>query len=649
VPSTSVSSITTNGIQKGDQEETEYQNEIEIPITSETHNNDNPSTPASHENSRDLSGSDFQSPRELLSHLVPNVDLSKIPPSFDDFDICRLVYQIMSSNNRNHHTTTIDFDSLELPTDLTALNSASAISSLFLQPREKLLNLNTIEQCVDLIHQSKNIIVLTGAGCSVSCGIPDFRSRDGIYARLKLDYPDLPDPQSMFDINYFEHDPRPFFKFAKEIYPGQFRPSISHMFVKKLEDHGKLLRNYTQNIDTLEQVAKIQNVIQCHGSFNTATCTSCKYQVNSEYIKERIFNQEIPYCDRCVSNQNSVAVDSNSAESTETGLPSAGILKPDIVFFGEGLPEQYHNSINDDKNKCDLLIVIGSSLKVKPVANIPHMLPKNIPQILINRESLKHMNFDVELLGDCDVIIQELLLRLEAKKQNEIDALWSDICLVKSQLEKIENEEAEQIVFHNYNNNNPNTSVASENSSIMDDSFSLLNNTKILTRDYLKENSFFYLRPSVYVFHGAELSLRFAKKKLRRLRKKYNMYQKSINGNDFIDLNINEDENSNDDTNQAKNENQANNNPETSENNQESSSNAVVNKKKSFLGDIYKDLEDEDDSDDSFSGDFDDSEDEEDDFDEEDDSDEDEKEDETGEDQHEDLSAEQDKTEPTIN
>ena len=90
-------------------------------------------------------------------------------------------------------------------------------------------------------------------------------------------------------------------------------------------------------------------------------------------------------------------------------------MKPDIVFFGEGLPESYHQSINLDKNKCDLLIVIGSSLKVKPVANIPHLLEKNVPQILINRESLKHMNFDIELLGDCDVIINEILLRLDQR------------------------------------------------------------------------------------------------------------------------------------------------------------------------------------------------------------------------------------------
>lgn len=88
--------------------------------------------------------------------------------------------------------------------------------------RKRLPNINTIEHVVNLIKASKNIIVLTGAGVSVSCGIPDFRSRNGVYSRLAIDFPDLPDPQAMFDIKYFNTDPRPFFKFAREIYPGGY-------------------------------------------------------------------------------------------------------------------------------------------------------------------------------------------------------------------------------------------------------------------------------------------------------------------------------------------------------------------------------------------------------------------------------------------
>ncbi|KAG7165969.1 NAD-dependent protein deacetylase sirtuin-1-like [Homarus americanus] len=306
--------------------------------------------------------------------------------------------------------------------------------------REKLRHINTIEDVVRLMKSCRKIIVLTGAGVSVSCGIPDFRSRDGIYARLAIDFPDLPDPQAMFDIHYFRRDPRPFFKFAREIYPGQFTPSLCHRFIRLIEQHNKLLRNYTQNIDTLEQVAGIENVIQCHGSFATATCQRCNHRVNAQGIKEDIFSQRIPRCTQCDTNEENghedlmvkeeipnVSQDEpvNTQQDTTSSIhlmphrppdspqfPPQPIMKPDIVFFGEGLPDEFHDKMAEDKDECDLLIVIGSSLKVRPVALIPSSVPSHVPQILINREPLRHLTFDVELLGDCDVIINELCHRL---------------------------------------------------------------------------------------------------------------------------------------------------------------------------------------------------------------------------------------------
>ncbi|KAJ8417957.1 hypothetical protein AAFF_G00136660 [Aldrovandia affinis] len=281
-----------------------------------------------------------------------------------------------------------------LPPDLDDMTLWQIIINISEPPkRKKRKDLNTLEDVVRLLHESKRILVLTGAGVSVSCGIPDFRSRDGIYARLAKDFPDLPDPQAMFDIEYFRRDPRPFFKFAKEIYPGQFQPSPCHKFISMLDKEEKLLRNYTQNIDTLEQVAGVRRIIQCHGSFATASCLICKYKVDCEAIRQDIFNQVVPHCPRC------------------SDFPLA-IMKPDIVFFGENLPEQFHRAMKRDKDEVDLLIVIGSSLKVRPVALIPSSIPHEVPQILINREQLPHLNFDVELLGDCDVIVNELCHRL---------------------------------------------------------------------------------------------------------------------------------------------------------------------------------------------------------------------------------------------
>jgi len=113
-------------------------------------------------------------------------------------------------------------------------------------------------------------------------------------------------------------------------------------------------------------------------------------------VKEDIMKQKIPLCTSCPGNP-------------------AAIMKPDIVFFGEGLPNEFHKAIEEDRAKADLVIVMGSSLKVKPVAHIPNLVPPDIPQILINREPLQHMQYDVELLGDCDLIIAELCNRLNWK------------------------------------------------------------------------------------------------------------------------------------------------------------------------------------------------------------------------------------------
>ncbi|XP_075698804.1 NAD-dependent protein deacetylase sirtuin-1 [Rhinoderma darwinii] len=313
-------------------------------------------------------------PRTILKDLLPE---SVAPPDLDDMTLWQIVINILSDPPK----------------------------------RKKRKDINTIEDAVRLLLESKKIMVLTGAGVSVSCGIPDFRSRDGIYARLAVDFPDLPNPQAMFDIEYFRKDPRPFFKFAKEIFPGQFKPSLCHKFIAMLDKEGKLLRNYTQNIDTLEQVAGIQRIIQCHGSFAMASCLICKGKVDCETVREDIFNQIVPCCPRCPPDE-----------------PLA-IMKPDIVFFGENLPEEFHRAMKYDKDEVDLLIVIGSSLKVRPVALIPSSIPHEVPQILINREPLPHLHFDIELLGDCDVIINELCQRLGGK--------YTELCISSLKLSQI--------------------------------------------------------------------------------------------------------------------------------------------------------------------------------------------------------------------
>ena len=86
--------------------------------------------------------------------------------------------------------------------------------------------------------------------------------------------------------------------------------------------------------------------------------------------------------------------------------PLRPVMKPDITFFGQDLPEAFYDALQEDCEKADLVVVIGSSLKVSPVARIPEMVEPDVPQILINREPLPHMDFNAELLGNCDSILQ---------------------------------------------------------------------------------------------------------------------------------------------------------------------------------------------------------------------------------------------------
>ena len=216
--------------------------------------------------------------------------------------------------------------------------------------------------------RAKNIIVMAGAGISTSAGIPDFRTPgSGLYDNLQK-Y-NLPYPQAVFDIGYFAENPKPFFTLAKELYPGSFNPTPSHHFVKMLEEKGLLLRHFTQNIDTLERVAGIsdEKIVEAHGAFHTGHCIKCRKEFSQEWIKELIFKDEIPTCTK---------------ESCK------GYVKPDIVFFGEGLPDRFFNCMMSDFKKCDLLIIMGTSLAVQPFASLVDRVDDTCPRLLLNMEKV---------------------------------------------------------------------------------------------------------------------------------------------------------------------------------------------------------------------------------------------------------------------
>lgn len=210
----------------------------------------------------------------------------------------------------------------------------------------------------------KKILVMTGAGISVAAGIPDFRSPGtGLYSNLKK-Y-NLPFPEAVFQLDYFKKNPKPFFDLALELYPENLKPTTAHYFIRLLHEKGLLLRNYTQNIDTLELEAQIpeEKVVFAHGSFAKASCISCSKNYTKEWIKEKIFSKTIPKCEDCQS-----------------------LVKPDIIFFGEDLPQNFFSLSKSDFPLADLLIVIGTSLTVYPFAGLISKVNINCPRVLINLE-----------------------------------------------------------------------------------------------------------------------------------------------------------------------------------------------------------------------------------------------------------------------
>mmetsp|Transcript_5177 Transcript_5177/g.7296 ORF Transcript_5177/g.7296 Transcript_5177/m.7296 type:complete len:622 (+) Transcript_5177:52-1917(+) len=173
---------------------------------------------------------------------------------------------------------------------------------------------------VNLLRGRKNVLVLAGAGMSVSCGIPDFRSKDsGLYNTLDAEELGLSCPEDLFDYEVFQEDPKPFFQFAKHIYfplgkDKEMEPSCSHRFLALLQKKGMLLRVYTQNMDGLETVAGVSSnkMVHAHGSLQWATCCKCKRKVPSSVLKPDILNGSVPKCQHPIATTSSASPSSSS-------------------------------------------------------------------------------------------------------------------------------------------------------------------------------------------------------------------------------------------------------------------------------------------------------------------------------------------------
>jgi len=214
------------------------------------------------------------------------------------------------------------------------------------------------------------------------------------------------------------------------------RFSNTHAFLALLDTRDKLLTNYTQNIDGLEYASGVRadKIVQCHGSWDSATCLSCEKTISAKKYLPIVYEDGYPRC-KCaaadVSKTKTVSPkkrakkrkrhvyegDSDHDSDDGTKTPT-GLYKPDITFFGESIPEYYVPRLKEDKTKADLLLVLGTSLKVRPVKTMVVEFPPHIPQIWINKDrfsgymcDMPGVQFDIELLGECDIVIEELCHR----------------------------------------------------------------------------------------------------------------------------------------------------------------------------------------------------------------------------------------------
>lgn len=264
----------------------------------------------------------------------------------------------------------------------------------------------TIEALAEYMKsgKAKNVVVMTGAGISTSAGIPDFRSPDtGLYANLaRLN---LPYAEAVFDINYFRKNPEPFYTLAHELYPGRYRPTITHSFIRLLYEKGILLKHFTQNIDCLDREAGVpaERIVEAHGSFAKQSCIDCNMPYPEEYIKLHIEEKTIPRCELC-----------------------KGLVKPEIVFFGEQLPAEFFQS-RGALLEADLCIVMGTSLTVAPFSMLPEGIERSTPRVLINKEQVGGFGSradDVLLIGDCDEGVRQLAKACDWLE--ELERLWAE-------------------------------------------------------------------------------------------------------------------------------------------------------------------------------------------------------------------------------
>ncbi|WP_052427557.1 NAD-dependent protein deacylase [Neobacillus niacini] len=237
-----------------------------------------------------------------------------------------------------------------------------------------------LQTCTNLIKNAKNIVVLTGAGISTESGIKDFRSQTGIYQRA---------PEYILSLDNFYHNPKGFYQFAFEnLYHPEALPNKGHEILSQWENEGKVSYIITQNIDGLHQKAGSQKVIEFHGTMKTASCQNCRKTYKTEEMINRLNSIDDFYiCNHC-----------------SPPTKKDRYIKPDVVLFGdsgEWFTIDGFNEIINIINQADILLVLGTSLKVTPFSTFPQYRREGTPLIIINKgDSPYDMSKDSYIIHD---------------------------------------------------------------------------------------------------------------------------------------------------------------------------------------------------------------------------------------------------------
>jgi len=244
-----------------------------------------------------------------------------------------------------------------------------------------------LEDAAELFRRAKRVVVLTGAGISTPSGIPDFRSEGtGLWSH--------DEPMEVASLTTFRTHPERFFNWFRPL-AGQIfnaQPNAAHFAFAEMEKAGTAHTIVTQNIDFLHQKAGSQHVIEMHGTLKTSSCTSCYKQFESkDFLQPFIDDGRIPLCSNC-----------------------NGILKPDVILFGEQLPQAAWFEAQNAARQCDLMVVAGSSLEVLPVAGLPMQAIDRGAHLIVINNSPTYINVraDVVIMDDVATILPEIAKRV---------------------------------------------------------------------------------------------------------------------------------------------------------------------------------------------------------------------------------------------